>query len=107
MPQRFPVLTMAMLSLCSLLSAQTVAPSPGTGGSLPSVRTKPETIDEITPDALAHLAAQRRQREQTIVASASSAQPLSGPAQPAPESQVPLSPDLVPRTIAAQNELLA
>lgn len=91
----------AVICSACLSAAQSFVASPA-GGTLPSVRTKPESIDEITPDALAHLAALRHQHEQIAVNSG----PKILPAVAEP-TQAALSPVPFPRETATEFELLA
>lgn len=108
MKQRTIALVSVLFSV-GLASAQSFVSPPPNGGALPSVRTKPETIDEITPDALARLAAVRRQREQVARVSGPALNSFTAPAsyERAAAAQAPLSPEPVPRDMTAESQLLA
>src|SRR5579864_205792 len=90
------------LSACA--SAQSWVPASSAGGSLPSVRTKPEMIEEITPDALARLAAQRKQHDQNPPRLGAMPAVVSGPVIASQSFSAP--PEPAPRDTNAENELL-
>lgn len=107
MKRRSFALIAVLLSLGACVRAQSFVSSSAGGRVLPSVRTKPETIDEITPDALARLAAQRRQREQRGRATGIGVAVPTTALEPPQISQLPTVPEEISRDITAPNELLA